>query len=140
MKEAALADRSDRTDPTSQVEQLQRNRGATGMAEQRLGQDRRAFPRVPAGIAVEIVRPETFCIVPSSGRVLDISQNGALVQTAEQLELGEWILLRPEYSRGCDSDEITAVVDRKVEACPEGSKFVCRFPIPIDYARLQAFL
>ncbi len=140
MKEAALTEGRNRGGPNAQIEQLQRNRGAIGMADQTVGRERRAFPRVPTGVGVEIVRPETFCIIPSSGRVLDISQNGALLQTEEQLELGEWILLRPEYSRGRESDEITAVVDRKVEAGPAGGKFACRFPIPIDYGRLQAFL
>jgi len=112
------------------------------MVDRATGQDQRAFPRLPASVGIEIVRPESFTVMPISGSLKDVSQNGALIETAEQLEEGEWIILRPEYAPEGDAAEITAIVERRVDAGESGeqTKYACRFPIPIDYARLQSFL
>ena len=101
---------------------------------------RRAFPRVPTDIPVQVVRPDAFSLDPFAATLLDISQNGAMVLCRTTIPLGEWIVIRPDHKGAGFGEEIVAIVDRTIPADSGQVKLACRFPVPLDYSVLRLFM
>jgi hypothetical protein len=104
-----------------------------------VGSNRRAFPRVPAAVPVEIVRPDRLEGKPIRAALDELSQMGAVVTTNTSIPAGDWINLRPDRKGAGYGADITAVIER-VEPGGEGEvRLICRFPNPLDYATLMLF-
>ena len=101
---------------------------------------RRAFPRVPTNIPVQVVRPDAFSLDPVTATVIDISQNGAMLLCPITIPLGEWIVIRPDQKGAGYGEEIVAIVDRSIPAESGQFKLACRFPVPVDYSVLRLFM
>lgn len=102
--------------------------------------DRRAFPRIPAALPVQIVRPDSFCDEPIAATLEDISQSGALVFSPVPIPVGEWIVIRPDQKGAGFGAEITAVVEHDLSKAPGQAKLACRFPQPVDYSVFRLFM
>ena len=104
------------------------------------GTGRRAFPRVPTDIPVQVVRPDAFSTEPVAATLLDISQSGAMLLSPITVPLGEWIVIRPHQKGAGFGEEIVAIVDRTLPAESDQVKLACRFPVPVDYSVLRLFM
>lgn len=104
------------------------------------GLERRAFPRVPTQLAVQVVRPDAFCDDTCTALLENISQSGALVITHTPIAIGEWVVIRPAEQGFGFGSEIVAIVERTRSGPTPPYTLACRFPEPLDYSVLRMFL
>jgi len=102
--------------------------------------DRRAFPRVPVAIPVEVLRTDLGRTDYKPATLSDISQNGALLVTTEAIPNGEWIQIRPDQKGAGFGVDVVAIVDRNLTPGQAEVTLSCRFPQPIAYSVLQLFM
>jgi hypothetical protein len=110
------------------------------MASKTQSNSRRAFPRVPLVQRVEIERPERGAGGIIEATLADISQNGLLVVTNEDIPPGEWITIRPDHKGAGFGAEVVAIVERNLTPGQSQAKLACRFPQPVDYSVLRLFM
>lgn len=103
------------------------------------GLERRAFPRIPTAIRVQIVRPDVFADAVCSATLHNLSQSGALLHAEVEVGVGEWIMIRPAERGFGFGSEIVAIVERATSRCGKRYTLACRFPEPLDYAVIRSF-
>ena len=101
--------------------------------------DRRAFPRVDIQSIVQVVRPDHGNCQPFDAKLVDISQNGALLVSSIAIPAGEWITIRPDQKGAGFGTEVTMIVERNLSPTESHAKLACRFPQPLDYSILRLF-
>jgi hypothetical protein len=104
------------------------------------GLERRAFPRIPTQLPVQVVRPDAFCDDTSDALLENISQSGALLITHTPIAIGEWIVIQPTKQGFGFGSEIVAIVERTRSGATPPYTLACRFPEPVDYSILRMFL
>lgn len=102
--------------------------------------ERRAFPRVPTRVSVQLARPDAIVSPQMTATLLNVSQSGALVLSAEWIAVGEWIVLQPHTADPRHRRELVAIVDKCTRLESGQVRLACRFPNRLDYSEIRHFL